>query len=92
MKDIINSFIEFDSSILNPKKNVLKKKNSKYKIIYKYENIINKLKERGDKCLSEFDDNQKIMINSFFSKMLIDDIFEKNNPMATFENNQIILP
>ena len=90
MKDIINSFIEFDSSMLNPKKNVLKKKNSKYKIIYKYENIINKLKERGDKCLSEFDDNQKIMINSFFSKMLIDDIFEKNNPMATFENNQII--
>jgi Na+/phosphate symporter len=76
--------------MLSPKKNVLKKKNSKYKIIYKYENIINKLKERGDKCLSEFDDNQKIMINSFFSKMLIDDIFEKNNPMATFENNQII--
>lgn len=30
------------------------------------------------------------MINSFFSKMLLDEIFEKNNPMITFENNQII--
>ena len=46
--------------------------------------------ERGDKCLSEFDDNQKIMINSFFTKMFIDDIFEKNSPIKTFENNQII--
>ena len=90
MKDLINSFIEFDSNMLNPKKNSLKKKNSKNKNNFKNESIVSKLIERGDKCLSDFDDNQKIMINSFFTKMFIDDIFEKNSPMTSFENNQII--
>ena len=90
MKDLINSFIEFDSSILNPKKNSLKKKNSRNKNNFKIENIVNKLIEGGDKCLSDIDDNQKIMINSFFTKMFIDDIFEKTSPMTTFGNNQII--
>ena len=89
MKDIINSFIEFESSMLSPNKNSLKKNSSKNKII-KCENIINKLIDNEDKSLSECNENQKIMINSFFNKMLIDKIYEKNNPQVTFENNQII--
>ena len=89
MKDIINSFIEFDLSMLNPNNsNYLKKTQDKKN--YKLENIVSKLGQKGDKFLSQCDETQKIMINSFFSKMLLDEIFEKNNPMITFENNQII--
>ena len=90
MKDIINSFIDFDASMLSPNKNSLKKNCSKNKAGYKIENIINKLNEHGDKTLSGFDDNQIIYINSFFTKMFIDEIFEKKNPLISYENNQII--
>ena len=89
MKDIINSFIEFETSMLNPNKNSLKKNSPKNKLL-KCENIIYKLNEHGDRSLSECNENQKIMINSFFNKMLLNQIYEKNNPQITFENNQII--
>ena len=91
MKDIISSFIEFDSNMLNPNKHNFKKNNAKNKLGFKIESIINKLIENKDKdkCLMEYDDNQKIMINSFFTKMLLDEIFEKNKPMINYENNQI---
>ena len=88
MKDIINSFIEFDSLMLNPTKNYLN--NNKNQINYKNENIINKLLAHGDKILSECDDNQKSMINSFFTKMLLDEIFEINNNKLQLENTQVI--
>ena len=76
MKDIINNFIEFDSKMLSPSKNALKKNSSKNKVGFKFDNIINKLVEHGDKSLSGYADNQKILINSFFTKMLIDELFE----------------
>ena len=90
MKDIINNFIEFDSKMLNPNKNALKKNYSKNKSCYKIDNIIYNLNEHGDKCLYGYDDNKKILINSFFTKIFIDKIFEKNNPLISYENNQII--
>jgi hypothetical protein len=90
MKDIINNFIEFDSKMLSPSKNALKKNSSKNKVGFKFDNIINKLVEHGDKSLSGYADNQKILINSFFTKMLIDELFEKNNPLITYEKNQIL--
>ncbi len=90
MKDIINSFIEFDSLMLNPTKNYLNNNNNKNQINYKNENITNKLLVYGDKYLSECDDNQKSMINSFFTKMLLDEIFEINNNKIKLENTQVI--
>ena len=90
MKDIINSFIEFDSLMLNPTKNYLNNNNNKNQINYKNENITNKLLVYGDKYLSECDDNQKSMINSFFTKMLLDEIFEINNNKKKLENTQVI--
>ena len=90
MKDIINNFIEFDSKMLSPSKNALKKNSSKNKVGFKFDNIINKLVEHGDKNLSGYPDNQKILINSFFTKMFIDELFEKNNPLITYEKNQIL--
>ena len=90
MKDIIESFIEFDSNMLNPNKNCLKKNSTKNKVGYKNENIINKLIEKGDKNLSDYDENQKIMFNSFFTKMLLDEIYEKNKIKFTYESNQLI--
>ena len=90
MKDIIKSFIEFDSNMLNRNKNIFKKNNAKNKVGYRNENIINKLIEKGDNFLSEYDENQKIMFNSFFTKMLLDEIFEKNKIKFNYENNQII--
>ena len=90
MKDIIQSFIEFDSNMLNPNKNSLKKHSTKNKVGYKSENIVNKLIAKGDNNLSEYDEYQKIMFNSFFTKRLLDEIYEKNKAKFTYENNQVI--
>ena len=91
MKDIINSFFEFDSAMLNPSQNYLQKNNDKKNIYHKNNNIINKLYENSDKIFSDCDDNQKLMINSFFTKMFLDEIFEKNNNNDLhLENSQVI--
>ena len=92
MKDIINNYIEFDSTMLNPSKNYLQK-NNKNNICYINDNVINSLFEKADKCLTECNNNQLLMINSFFTKMFLDEIYEKsndNNHELHLENSQII--
>ena len=42
------------------------------------------------KSLSEYNENFKIMFNSFFTKLFLNEIFEKNNSMKSFQNKQII--
>ena len=89
MKDIINSFIEFDSLILGNKNCLInnRKKNIK---LYEKKNIINCLKRNEEKSILEFNDNFKVMINSFFTKLFLDEIFEKNYQIKSFQNKQII--
>ena len=91
MKDIIKSFIEFDSSILlgNKKNNLNWNKNTDMKLFEK-RNIINELISKEDKLMTEYNESQKAMINSFFSKMFLNEIFEKNTSLKNIEQNQII--
>ena len=89
MKDIINSFIEFDSQILLGNKNPLIKNKKNEIKLYERKNIINELMNNGEKSL-EYNDNFKTMINSFFTKIFLDEIFERNSPKKSFQNNQII--
>ena len=88
MKDFINSFIEFDSAMLNPSKNYLQRKSDSKNVCCKNNNIINKLNENYDKLYSEYNNDQKVMINTFFTKMFLDAIFEKNE--LHLENSQVI--
>ena len=82
MKDIINSYIEFDSTMLNPnKKDYLRSDQSVRNL-----NIINNLKEKEDFIFSKYTDYQQSMLNSFFTKIFLNHIYEK----GTLENNQII--
>ena len=92
MKDIINSFFEFDTNFLidNKNNNNLMKSNIQRKNLCETKNIINELLRKEDKSLLKFNENQKNMINSFFTKIFLDEIFEKNNPQKKFENMQII--
>ena len=91
MKDIINSFIEFDSAMLNPSKNYLQRKSDSKNVCFKNNNIINKLYENYDKLYSECNNDQKVMINTFFTKMFLDAIFEKNEKNELhLENSQVI--
>ena len=91
MKEIIKSFIEFDSSILlgNKKNNLNWNKNTDMKLFEK-RNIINELISNEDKLMTEYNESQKAMINSFFSKMFLNEIFEKNTSLKNIEQNQII--
>ena len=86
MKDIINSYIEFDSTMLNPYKKDYLRNNQCMKNL----NIINNLKEKEDLKFAQYNDYQKSMINSFFTKIFLDQIYEKGNDAITLENNQII--
>jgi len=92
MKDIINSFFEFDTSFLidNKNNNNLMKSNIQRKNLWETKNIVNELLRKEDKSLIKFNENQKSMINSFFTKIFLDEIFEKNNSQKKFENMQII--
>ena len=66
MKDIINSYIEFDSTMLNPNKyNYLRSNQSVANL-----NIVNNLKEKGDLIFSKYSEYQQSMLNSFFTKIL----------------------
>ena len=86
MKDIINSYIEFDSTMLNPNKyNYLRSNQSVANL-----NIVNNLKEKGDLIFSKYSEYQQSMLNSFFTKIFLDQIYEKGNDIKTLENNQII--
>ena len=90
MKDIINSFVEFDSNILlGNKSSLIKNKKNEIKI-YETKNIINDLLKNEDESQLEYKDNFKNMINSFFTKIFLDEIFENNNPVKSFQNKQII--
>ena len=92
MKDIINSFFEFDTNFLidNKNNNNLMKSNIQRKNLWETKNIVNELLRKEDKSLIKYNENQKSMINSFFTKIFLDEIFEKNNPHKKFENMQII--
>ena len=89
MKDIINSYIEFDSLIIGNKNSIINNKKNSLKL-YEKKNILNELKRNEEKSLSEYNENFKIMFNSFFTKLFLDEIFEKNNSMKSFQNKQII--
>ena len=66
------------------------KSNIQRKNLWETKNIVNELLRKEDKSLIKFNENQKSMINSFFTKIFLDEIFEKNNPHKKFENMQII--
>ena len=89
MKDIINSYIEFDSLIIGNKNSIINNKKNSLKL-YEKKNILNELKRSEEKSLSEYNENFKIMFNSFFTKLFLNEIFEKNNSMKSFQNKQII--
>ena len=89
MKDIINSYIEFDSLIIGNKNSIINNKKNSLKL-YEKKNILNELKRNEEKSLSEYNENFKIMFNSFFTKLFLNEIFEKNNSMKSFQNKQII--
>ena len=89
MKDIINSFIEFDSiflvnknSLINNKRNIIK--------VYEKKNAINSINKNEEKSMSEYNENFKVMINSFFTKNFLDELFEKHYQLKSFKNKQII--
>ena len=67
MKDIINSFIEFDSLIIGNKNSIINNKKNSLKL-YEMKNILNALKGNDEKSLNEYNENFKIMFNSFFIK------------------------
>ena len=93
MKDIINCFFEFDLSFLIDNKNssnLMKSNNIQKKNVFEVKNIINELLRKEDKALLKYNENQRSLINSFFTKIFLDEIFEKNNPQKLFENTQII--
>ena len=89
MKDIINSFIEFDSLIIGNKNSIINNKKNSLKL-YEMKNILNALKGNDEKSLNEYNENFKIMFNSFFTKLFLDEIFEKNNSLKSFQNKQVI--
>ena len=89
MKDVINSFIEFDSLIIGNKNSIINNKKNSLKL-YEMKNILNALKGNDEKSLNEYNENFKIMFNSFFTKLFLDEIFEKNNSLKSFQNNQVI--
>ena len=91
MKDIIKCFIEFDSNIVNGKKNDLINNRKTSRKLYGLNNIINKLMSNENVLLSEYNDEQKAMINSFFTKIFLDELFENANQIKTLENSQIII-
>lgn len=82
MKDIISNYIDIDSNILNKGKKI----NKKTGFIYKIDNVVSKMKE---KILNKPEDEIK-SINSFFSKIFTDEIYERNEPSKNLEKNQII--
>lgn len=86
MKDIINSYIEFDSAMLNPNKIDYLRNNPNIRNL----NIIKNLKGKEDLNFAKFDEFQMSMLNSFFTKIFLDHIYEKDNDITTLENNQII--
>ena len=90
MKDIINSFIEFDTNFLIGNKNALMKGKTINIKINENANRINEIKRKSENELQGYNENQKSMINSFFTKMFLDEISQKNYPTKSFENNQII--
>ena len=89
MKDIINSLIEFDSLFIGKKHSLINNEKNSVKL-YETKNIINNLIRSEEKWISEYNDNFKVMINSFFTKIFLDEIFEKNNQIKSFQNKQII--
>ena len=90
MKDILNSFIELDSNFLNGNKNNLMKNKTINTRTNENKIRINELKSNVEKKFSEYNEDQKSMINSFFTKMFLDEIFEKNNAIKSFEKTHII--
>jgi hypothetical protein len=86
MKDIINSYIEFDSTMLNPNKKDYLRSNQSVKNL----NIVNNIKEKEDLNFSKCTDYQQSMLNSFFTKIILDQIYERGNDITSLENNQII--
>jgi hypothetical protein len=40
--------------------------------------------------MSEYNENFKVMIKSFFTKIFLDELFEKNNQLKSFKSKQII--
>jgi hypothetical protein len=90
MKDILNSFIELDSNFLNGNKNNLMKNKTINTRTNENKIRINELKSNVEKRFSEYNEDQKSMINSFFTKMFLDEIFEKNNAIKSFEKTHII--
>ena len=90
MKDILNSFIELDSNILNGNKIALMKSKTICTKLDRNKIRINELKYTVEKEFLEYTENQKNMINSFFTKMFLDEIFEKKNPVKSFEKTHII--
>ena len=90
MKDILNSFIELDSNFLNGNKNNLMKNRTINTRLNENKIRINELKSNIEKEFSEYNENQKSMINSFFTKIFLDEVFEKNNPIKSLEKTHII--
>ena len=90
MKDILNSFIELDSNILNGNKIALMKNKTIFTKLDRNKIRINELKYTVEKEFLEYTENQKNMINSFFTKMFLDEIFEKKYPVKSFEKTNII--
>ena len=43
-----------------------------------------------EKSMSEYNENFKVMIKSFFTKIFLDELFEKNNQLKSFKSKQII--
>ncbi len=89
MKDIINSIIEFDSRFLGNKIPLINNKKNSIKL-YETKNIINDLIKNEEKSMSEYNENFKVMIKSFFTKIFLDELFEKNNQLKSFKSKQII--
>jgi hypothetical protein len=78
MKDIINSYIEFDSTMLNPNKKDYLRSNQSVKNL----NIVNNLKEKEDLHFSKCTEYQQSMLNSFFTKIILDQIYERGNDIT----------
>ena len=81
MKDLIANCLEYDSLILNPSKTYYTTDNGSEKYDeFKYLNVDNK---------NIHPDLNSNKINSFFSQIFANEIFENNSPLLLFSDNQI---
>ena len=81
MKDLIENCLEYDSLILNPSNTYYTTDNGSEKYDeFKNLNVDNKNIHPGLKSNK---------INSFFSKIFVNEIFENNSPLLLFNDNQI---